>query len=371
TLFSRCSKNLPNKLIASTRSDFSDGTARTTRTHSYNTAVPTFLLSSVCVRTCVNTSLISSATRSEFVPSTLNSRNNPTCKNGSLSPPTSYSTAPAPNNPRNCRTIIGTNLRTFSKCSGSCCKISTTIAVIPSCTPWLLSPNNCRARFKNNSRLSGTRCTNRSPVSTAFLRINDRDDPISLNTSSIKSRAISSVPRTDSFLRATAINDPTNVSIILGLTSAISSGNKNIVAPSLRAIEIAYFEFSLMSSSVTPIVTSAGSTIPGFIPSSTSSRNRPVFSCESLNDRIGYSSSSACSPPSSSASKHGYVLNNTATNAKFNLGFPLTTVFADTYRRHPIASAPSNIASALCVKSPILIADVLHTSGLNWLSNTI
>ncbi|OMJ24651.1 hypothetical protein AYI70_g1446 [Smittium culicis] len=63
----------------------------------------------------------------------------------------------------------------------------------------------------------------------------------------------------------------------------MSSGNKNIVAPSFLAIEIEYFAFIFASSSFNPLVTKLGSTIPFFIPSRTSNKNVPDFSFESLN----------------------------------------------------------------------------------------
>ena len=49
---------------------------------------------------------------------------------------------------------------------------------------------------------------------------------------------------------AKAIKAPTKVNIIFGFTSTISSGKTKIVAPNLRAMEIAYFAFNLASSSV-------------------------------------------------------------------------------------------------------------------------
>jgi hypothetical protein len=47
--------------------------------------------------------------------------------------------------------------------------------------------------------------------------------------------------------RATAMIEPTNVRIILGFTSTISSGRRKIVAPILRAMEMAYLAFWVAS----------------------------------------------------------------------------------------------------------------------------
>jgi hypothetical protein len=56
-----------------------------------------------------------------------------------------------------------------------------------------------------------------------------------------------------------------NTRIIFWLTSRTSSQTIKMTAPNLRAIEIAYFAFYALSSSVSPLLTSSQLTMRGSI----------------------------------------------------------------------------------------------------------
>ena len=74
------------------------------------------------------------------------------------------------------------------------------------------------------------------------------------------------------FLSASCHTQATNVMIIFGLTSTMSSHVKKTVAPSLRATEMTYFAFLAQSSGVSPVVTRAGLIARGSIVDSRSRR---------------------------------------------------------------------------------------------------
>merc|ERR1719295_44743 len=65
------------------------------------------------------------------------------------------------------------------------------------------------------------------------------------------------------FLKPSAMTAAQKVMHILFLTSTMSSGSKNTMAPILRASEMAYFAFNFLSSSLSPAVSSSQFTISG------------------------------------------------------------------------------------------------------------
>mmetsp|Transcript_37925 Transcript_37925/g.92997 ORF Transcript_37925/g.92997 Transcript_37925/m.92997 type:complete len:216 (-) Transcript_37925:303-950(-) len=161
-------------------------------------ALPTLRAPSVLVATVASTSLMCSLASELLAPSTRSRRSTFTCRNGSVTPFTSYSGAYADVvSARSVRTSCGTSARncltSFLRAApGAAVRTSSSASVVPvSSTPWLRSPSMGLTSSTNVSRSSGTLRTTRTAHSAAFLRMYGFDDCTSLDTSGAQSWHIS------------------------------------------------------------------------------------------------------------------------------------------------------------------------------------